>query len=195
MRVAAEFRRVRMCPGDRSGCIVHERGEPHLRIQPVIGDHDEYAARGQTGADEAIHGLRSGRPSAAVEEHQHRRRYGGRARGIDVEGAAWAVGVGDVAGQRDAVARRQCVQYRGRRAEVQQQHHDQRGGVGPQHATPCCRPGADYSLVARRSAVSNTHDAFRYGPACFQPCQVPRRQDQGWRARAAELASPTVKMR
>ena len=43
MRIAAEVRRVRMRPGDRGGRIVHERGEPHLRIQPVIGDHDQHA--------------------------------------------------------------------------------------------------------------------------------------------------------
>jgi hypothetical protein len=114
MRVAAEFRGVRSCPGDRGGRVVRERGESHLRIQPVIGDHDEDAARGQTGADEAIHRLRSGRPPATVEEHQHRRRRDGWARGVNIEGAAWAVGVGDVAGQRDAVARRQRVQHRGR---------------------------------------------------------------------------------
>ena len=83
--VAAMAARFHRGPGYGAGGILQDLRVVHLRIQPVVGDHGQVAARGKRVANEGIVGALARRPVAAIKEHHHG--YGPRAGlgGIHIE--------------------------------------------------------------------------------------------------------------
>ena len=92
--VAAMAARFHRGPGYGAGGILQNFRVVHLRIQPVVGDHGQVAARSERVANEGIVGALALRPVAAIKEHHHG--CGPRADfwRVDIEFLPWQGAVG-----------------------------------------------------------------------------------------------------
>jgi hypothetical protein len=74
--------------------IAQKVGITHFRMEPIVGNHRDDAARRKGPANKSVVATRPVYPIAAVEEHHHRRRATRISRAVDIQLAAFAVAVG-----------------------------------------------------------------------------------------------------
>ena len=71
-------------PGHRCGTILHEDGELHIRVEPIIGDDSHISARAQGLADEPVFLTIPAPPAASVKKDQYRCLGGTNLRVVDI---------------------------------------------------------------------------------------------------------------
>ncbi|MNN23778.1 hypothetical protein D3C81_1371850 [compost metagenome] len=140
-RVAAMAARFHRGPGHGAGRILQNLGVMHVRIQPVVGDHGQVAARRERVADEGIVGALARRPVTAIKEHHHGDGSGAGLGGIHIEFLPWQGAVSQAPRHLRGAAGRQGIDGGQGRAggqagsERDGRQHAEQGGTQDRHAS------------------------------------------------------------